>query len=78
MKRLPKPKEGEKFDWYALPVSQRVAIANDLGKKAANEMNKALEKTRKLLAPYGYTMRMDLHFCELPKDQENQAVGQKS
>lgn len=72
---MAKPK---KFDWYAIPMAQRAAKANELGKESSEIMNKALNRARKLLAPYGYTMNIDLHFCELPKPEENQAVEQKS
>lgn len=77
-KKLQKFKEGEKFNWYDVPMVERARIANQLGKESSQLINKALDKARALLHPYGYTMNIDLHFCELPKTQENQAVKQES
>lgn len=68
----------KKFNWYDMPMVKRAALANKLGKESSEIMNKALYEARALLEPYGYTMKIDLHFCELPKPEENQAVGQKS
>ena len=71
-------KKAKKFDWYAVPMVERAKIANELGKESSEILNKALNRARKLLAPYGYTLNIDIHFCELAKPEENQAVEQKS
>lgn len=68
----------KKFDWYKVPMVERARMANELGLKSSQIINKALERANKLLAPYGYAMKIDLHFCELEKPQEIQTVNPES
>ena len=71
-------KKKQPFDWYKMTLKERSDLAVKLGEDSSKIINKALNEARTLLEPYGYTMNIDLHFCELPKDKEKQAVGQKS
>lgn len=65
-------------DMKSMGLAERARTATMLGNKSADIMNKALARTRKLLEPYGYTMNMDLHFCELQKPEENQTLNPES
>ena len=51
-----------------LPRDQRIEIAEDLGKKVADIVNKANSKANKLLNKYGYALELKIDFGTLKKD----------
>lgn len=68
----------ETFDWYAIPMVQRVKIAEQLGKDVSNIMNQALKKARKHLKPYGMNLDADIKLSTVEKPELNQMAEQKS
>jgi hypothetical protein len=62
----------QKFNWYDMPMSERAKMAEQLGTEVADIMNKAMNKARKKLEKYGYSVDVDLKFTELEKPKQNQ------
>jgi len=62
----------QKFNWYDMSMSERAKMAEQLGTEVADIMNKAMNKARKKLEKYGYSVDVDLKFTELEKPKQNQ------